>query len=80
MCTGSYIRGGKVDFSYTGVAKNANGWWRIENGKVNFNFNGMAQNSNGWWYIRGGKVDFSYNGYANIYGVRCKVVNGKAMI
>ena len=75
-----YIRGGKVDFSYTGVAKNANGWWRIENGKVNFNFNGMAQNSNGWWYIRGGKVDFSYNGYANIYGVRCKVVNGKAMI
>ena len=75
-----YIRGGKVDFSYTGVAKNANGWWRIENGKVNFNFNGMAQNSNGWWYIRGGKVDFSYNGYANIRGVRCKIVNGKAMI
>ena len=52
----------------------------IENGKVNFNFNGMAQNSNGWWYIRGGKVDFSYNGYANIRGVRCKIVNGKAMI
>ena len=47
---------------------------------MNFNFNGMAQNSNGWWYIRGGKVDFSYNGYANIRGVRCKIVNGKAMI
>ena len=75
-----YIRGGKVDFSYTGVAQNANGWWRIENGKVNFNFNGMASNNYGWWYIRGGKVDFSYNGYANIYGVRCIIVNGKAMI
>ena len=42
------------------VAKNENGWWRIdENGKVDFDYNGTARNSNGCWVIRDGKVDFS---------------------
>ena len=59
------------------VAKNENGWWRIDGGKVNFNFNGIASNENGRWYIRNGKVDFSYNGYVTQNGVRYHVVNGK---
>lgn len=63
--------GGKVDFDYSGVAKNQNGWWRIENGKVNFNFVGFAENENGWWYLTGGKVQFGTNSV--IYGT----VNGE---
>ena len=60
-----YYVNGVVDYSHTGIEKNANGWWRIENGKVNFNYEGVAKNQNGWWYLKGGKVDFSYNGFAS---------------
>ena len=35
-----YINGGRVDFSFNGLASNENGTWVIENGKVNFDFNG----------------------------------------
>ena len=72
-----YIRGGKVDFGYTGIAQNANGWWRIQKGKVNFGYNGVATNSNGAWYIRNGKVDFDYNGLVQWGGSNYTVVNGK---
>ena len=44
-----------MDFTYTGIAKNANGWWRIVNGKVDFGCNSVEKNELGWWYIRGGK-------------------------
>ena len=60
-----YYVNGVIDYSHTGIEKNANGWWRIENGKVNFNYEGVAKNQNGWWYLKGGKVDFSYNGFAS---------------
>ena len=60
-----YYANGVIDYSHTGIEKNANGWWRIENGKVNFNYEGVAKNQNGWWYLKGGKVDFSYNGFAS---------------
>ena len=72
-----YYVNGVVDYSHTGIEKNANGWWRIENGKVNFNYNGIAKNENGWWYIRGGKVNFNYNGYVKADGIRYMVKNGK---
>ena len=60
-----YYVNGVIDYSHTGIEKNANGWWRIENGKVNFNYEGVAKNQNGWWDLKGGKVDFSYNGFAS---------------
>ena len=60
-----YYVNGVIDYTHTGIEKNANGWWRIENGKVNFNYEGVAKNQNGWWYLKGGKVDFSYNGFAS---------------
>ena len=60
-----YYVNGVIDYSHTGIEKNANGWWRIENGKVNFNYEGVAKNQNGWWSLKGGKVDFSYNGFAS---------------
>ena len=54
-----YVVNGVQDTSFTGVAKNKNGWWRIEAGEVNFNFNGFAENRNGWWYLEGGKVQLN---------------------
>ena len=39
----------KVDTSYTGIAQNKYGWWRIENGYVNFNAQSIYQNEYGWW-------------------------------
>jgi GH25 family lysozyme M1 (1,4-beta-N-acetylmuramidase) len=72
-----YYVGDDIDYSYTGVAQNENGWWRIENGKVNFGYNGIAKNEYGWWYIRGGQVIFSYTGVAkNEYGW-WRIENGK---
>ncbi|MBO4382467.1 MAG: hypothetical protein J5847_00070 [Clostridia bacterium] len=69
--------GDKIDYSYTGIAKNEYGWWRIEKGKVNFNANGVYKNEYGWWYVKDGKVDFSYTGFAsNKYGT-WRIVKGK---
>lgn len=59
------------------MAKNANGWWRIEKGKVNFKYNGVASNSNGSWYIVDGKVDFGYTGTITWKGDTYKVKEGK---
>ena len=47
-----------MDFTYTGIAQNENGWWRIVNGKVDFNCNSVESNEYGWWKLSGGKVDF----------------------
>ena len=59
----------RLDFSYTGVAQNAGGWWRIENGMVNFAYNGVVNSEYGWWFIRNGSIDFTYTGLAqNEYG------------
>ena len=49
-----YVRGGKVDFSYNGLASNAYGTWAIENGKVNFNLNK--------YYFDADTVSLVYNG------------------
>ncbi|MCD8212210.1 MAG: leucine-rich repeat protein [Oscillospiraceae bacterium] len=66
-----YVRSGKVDFGFTGLAENSYGWWYLKNGKVDFSHNGVDQNDYGWWYVVGGKVQFGYTGvadYANAYG------------
>ena len=72
-----YVKDGKIDYSYNGVAQNENGWWKIKNGKVDFSFTGLAKNEYGWWYCENGKVNFTYNGIVkNEYGW-WKVTNGK---
>ena len=59
----------KVDTSYTGIAQNQNGWWRIENGYVNFNAQSIYQNEYGWWKCTDGKVTFDEQEiYQNPYG------------
>ena len=72
------IRGGKVDFNYTGFAANTYGWWYIEKGQVNFkkndilkgtaNTSGDAEGVDGWWYVKGGKVVDETTVAQNAYG------------
>ena len=62
-------KNGKVDTSYTGIAQNKYGWWRIENGYVNFNAQSIYQNEYGWWKCTDGKVTFKEQEiYQNQYG------------
>ncbi|MCC8149913.1 MAG: hypothetical protein LIO96_00180, partial [Lachnospiraceae bacterium] len=60
---------GNVDKTYTGFAKNSNGWWYIEEGKVTFQENsviyGSVKGKNGWWYVVGSKVQLSFTGLAD---------------
>ena len=72
----------KIDTSYTGIAKNQYGWWRIEKGYVNFKANGIYKNQYGWWKTTDGKVTFKETGvFKNEYGwwrVENSKVNFKA--
>ena len=63
-CSGNwrYVKKGKIDFSFTGVASNSNGWWYLKNGLIDFSYNGtvrttihgLTQN----WSVVNGKVSF----------------------
>ena len=57
-----YTVNGQPDYTYTGIAQNKNGWWRVEKGVVNFNANGIYQNQYGWWKTTDGKVTFNETG------------------
>lgn len=70
-------RGGTLALDYTGVAKNAYGWWRVTKGYVDFGFTGVAENENGWWRVEEGKVNFSYTGIANNEYGWWRIVKGK---
>ena len=60
---------GKVKTSYTGIAKNQYGWWRVKDGYVDFNANGIYKNEYGWWKTTNGKVTFNETGiFKNEYG------------
>ena len=71
-----YMKNGKIDYDYDGLAQNEYGWWKISNGTVDFGYTGLAQNEYGWWKVSNGTVDFGYTGLAqNEYGC-WKVSNG----
>ena len=71
-----YMKNGKIDYDYDGLAQNEYGWWKISNGTVDFGYTGLAQNEYGWWKVSNGTVDFGYTGLAqNEYGW-WKVSNG----
>ena len=70
-------RNGVIDTSYTGVAQNGFGWWKVTKGYVDFDYTGIAQNEYGWWRIEGGKVNFNYTGVANNEMGWWRVQNGK---
>ncbi len=63
---------GKVDFTYNGFGKNANGSWYCENGKVTFKKQGILKDTTGalgekgaWYYVIGSKVQTDYTGVSN---------------
>lgn len=61
--------GDDIEWSYTGIAQNEYGWWRIVNGAVDFTANSIYQNEYGWWKCTNGKVTFDENEiYQNQYG------------
>lgn len=62
-------RNGVIDTSYTGVAQNGFGWWKVTKGYVDFDATGVYKNEYGWWRVEDGKVNFKANGiYKNDYG------------
>lgn len=69
--------GDDIEYSYTGIAKNEYGWWRIVEGKVDFDANGVFRNEYGWWKVENGKVNFDYVGIANNQYGWWRIVNGK---
>jgi len=71
------VRNGYQAVTYTGIANNSNGWWRIVNGKVDFNCNTVEENEYGWWYCKNGKVQFDYTGIAPNKNGWWRIVNGK---
>ena len=71
------LRNGSFDPTYTGIAQNKYGWWKVTDGFVDFGYTGVAKNDYGWWRVKKGKVDFNANGiYSNEYG-KWYVKNGK---
>ena len=71
------VKDGAIETSYTGIAKNQYGWWRLVDGYVDFDAYGVYRNELGWWYVEGGKVNFDYTGIArNDYGW-WRIVDGK---
>ncbi|MBE6016074.1 MAG: M23 family metallopeptidase [Lachnospiraceae bacterium] len=72
-----YVIGNDIQYSYTGIKHNSNGWWRIVNGKVDFTCESVEQNEYGWWYIKGGKVQFGYTGIKPNSNGWWRIVNGK---
>ena len=58
-----YYVDGKVDISFTGMAKNQYGWWYVKEGKLDLAYTGMATNSYGTWYMKKGKLDTTISGF-----------------
>lgn len=57
-----YMKHGKIDETYTGMALNDYGWWYYNNGTVDFGYTGIARNQYGAWFFRNGSIDFGYTG------------------
>lgn len=74
----AYVEG-KKNTAYTGVAKNAHGWFFVRDGEVDFRYNGIAGNELGNWYVKNGKVDFEYTGTFTVNSKEYKVVKGQVV-
>ena len=68
----TYTVAGIPDYTYTGFARNKNGWWYVENGIVTFKKNdilqGTVDNTNAWWNIKDSKVVFNTTIENNVNG------------
>ncbi len=70
----------KIDKTYTGIAQNKYGWWRVVKGKVNFKATGIFTNGYGTWYVENGKVDFTKNDWVTYNKKTYVVRDGKATL
>ena len=70
-----FVYKGRINFYFTGFAKNANGWWFVHRGKVDFSMtedNLCGSRSDGQtdiWNIKNGKVVSITNYYSQIINV-----------
>ncbi len=70
----------KINYKYTGIAKNNLGWWRVVKGKVNFKANGVFSNSYGNWWVENGKVNFDKNDTVTYNKKTYVIRDGKATL
>ncbi len=72
-----YVSGGAIDFDYSSITNDQNGWYKIKNGKFDAGYTGISNNKNGWWRVVNGQVDFSCNSVENNENGWWKIVNGQ---
>lgn len=62
----TYVRNGKADYSFTGVAKSTKGnWIFVRNGIYDTSFTGVAKSTKGnWIFVRNGRYDAKFTGVA----------------
>lgn len=53
-----YVKNGKLNLSYNGLAKHSGSWWYIKNGKVNSSYNGTVKYNGKTFKVKNGKVVF----------------------
>ncbi len=75
--TWCYVRNGRCDTSYTGLAQNENGWWYIRKGEVDFGCTDVVPYNGNWWYVKNGKLRFDYTGVAQNENGWWYIRNGK---
>ena len=60
-----YVKDGKVEFGYTGMAPKPTGeLCYVKNGQMDTSYNGLVQYNGAWYYVKKGQVDTSYT---NLY-------------
>ena len=61
-----YLKKGKQDTTFTGLAKAASGkWYHVTKGKYNPTYTGLSRAASGkWYYVKKGKYDTSFTGLA----------------
>ena len=57
-----YYADGKVDTTYTRLARNKWGWFYVNCGVIDRTYTGLADNEWGTWYVKDGMLDRSYTG------------------
>ena len=64
-----YVKDGKVDSSYSGLAMDENNnWYYFENGIGNNYYTGLVNHYGGWYYVQEGALNWNFTGLVNHYG------------
>lgn len=74
-----YVKNGRVDYSYTGVADNEYGTWFLRNGVVGFDLNGVVSDGKNSYYVVQSKVQTNCNGFVDVNGQSYYMNRGKVV-